>query len=96
MPTTTPTRIHIPTPLRRYAGGEASAQAEGQTAGEALADLAAQHPELKSHLYNEEGTLRSFVNVYKNDEDIRYLSGPDTPLNAGDELSIIPSVAGGI
>ena len=63
--------------------------------GEALDDLTRQYPILKKHLYNEEGVLRSFVNIYLNDEDIRYLEGENTPLGADDTLSIVPSIAGG-
>src|SRR5437667_294341 len=70
--------------------------AAGATVGELLADLTRRHAGLKAHLYNEQGKLRSFVNVYINDEDIRYLQKEQTPVNAGDTISIIPSVAGGV
>src|SRR6185295_15046494 len=70
--------------------------AEGATVGELLADLNARHAGLKAHLYNEQGKLRSFVNVYVNDDDIRYLQKEQTPLKPGDTVSIIPSVAGGV
>lgn len=94
--TQTPTvTIHIPTPLRSAVGDQAQATVEGTTAGEALRSLAQQHPDLQSNLYTQDGTLRQFVNIYLNDEDIRYLDGEDTELNAGDELSIVPSIAGG-
>src|SRR5262249_7040016 len=69
--------------------------AEGATVGELLADLTRRHAGLKGHLYNEQGKLRSFVNVYLNDEDIRYLQKEQTPVKAGDTVSIIPSDAGG-
>ncbi|QYJ16942.1 Sulfur carrier protein CysO [Rubrobacter xylanophilus DSM 9941] len=88
-------KIKIPTPLRQYAGGNAEVEVSGATAGEALEDLVQKHPQLRQHLYTGDGKLRSFVNVYKGDEDIRYLEGQDTPLTDGDELSIIPSIAGG-
>ena len=91
-PTTT---IRIPTPLRAYTDDSATVDVRGSTVGEALNDLVATHPQLKSHLYTGDGTLRSFVNIYRGDEDIRYLDGADTPLSDGDELSIVPSIAGG-
>jgi molybdopterin synthase sulfur carrier subunit len=87
--------IHIPTPLRAYTGEQASVEAEGDTVGTALQDLVARHPALKQHLYDEKDTLRSFVNVYVGDEDIRYLEREQTPLSEGAELSIVPSIAGG-
>ncbi len=89
------TRILIPTPLRPYTDKKDAVEAEGKTIGELLADLTARHAGLKAHLYNEQGKLRSFVNVYLNDEDIRYLQKELTPVAAGDTISIIPSVAGG-
>ncbi len=89
------TTIHIPTPLRKFTGGAATVGVQGDTVGEALEDLTRQYPILKNHLYNEEGALRSFVNVYLNDEDIRYLDGENTPLDADATLSIVPSIAGG-
>ena len=89
------TRILIPTPLRPYTDKKDAVEAEGGTVGELLADLTKKHSGLKAHLYNEQGKLRSFVNVYLNDEDIRYLDKEKTPVAAGDTISIIPSVAGG-
>ncbi len=89
------TRILIPTPLRPYTDKQDAVEAEGKTIGELLADLTRRHSGLKAHLYNEHGKLRSFVNVYLNDEDIRYLQKEQTPVAAGDTVSIIPSVAGG-
>ena len=91
-----PTKILIPTPLRPYTDKKDAVEVEGGTVGELLADLTAKHAGLKGHLYNEQGKLRSFVNVYLNDEDIRYLQKEQTPVSAGDTLSIIPSVAGGV
>lgn len=88
-------RIQIPSPLRQYSGKQASVDVSGKTVGEALTGLLAQHPELKRHLYNEEGKLRAFVNVYVNDEDMRYLQKEATVLNDGDTISIVPSIAGG-
>src|SRR6516225_7882979 len=88
-------KILIPTPLRPYTDKQDSVDAVGSTVGELLADLTRKHAGLKAHLYNEQGKLRSFVNVYVNDEDIRYLQKEHTPVGAGDTVSIIPSVAGG-
>jgi molybdopterin converting factor small subunit len=88
-------KILIPTPLRPYAGGADTVEAAGATVGEALASLTAAHEKLKRHLYDENGNLRSFVNVYKNDEDVRYLESEKTPVTDTDTLSIVPSIAGG-
>ncbi|MDQ4083428.1 MAG: MoaD/ThiS family protein [Actinomycetota bacterium] len=88
-------KVKIPTPLRQYTGGDAEVEVGGDTAGAALGNLVEEHPDLSQHLYTGDGKLRSFVNVYKGDEDIRYLDGPDTEVSEGDELSIIPSIAGG-
>lgn len=93
--TQTLTTIHIPTPLRKFTGGQAAVGVEGETIGEALAHLTSLFPTLKQHLYNEQGTLRSFVNIYLGDEDIRYLDGENTPLDESATLSIVPSIAGG-
>ncbi|MEX0879725.1 MAG: molybdopterin-synthase adenylyltransferase MoeB [Thermoanaerobaculia bacterium] len=88
-------RIHLPTPLRPYAEGAASVEVSGATVAEALEGLIARYEGLRKHLYDESGRLRSFVNVYKNEEDIRYLEKEGTALSAGDALSIVPSIAGG-
>src|SRR5881296_1298479 len=88
-------KILIPTPLRPYTDKQDAVDATGATVGELLADLTKRHAGLKAHLYNEQGKLRSFVNVYVNDEDIRYLQKEQTPVAADDTISIIPSVAGG-
>lgn len=87
--------VKIPSPLRQYTGNNSDVEVSGGTAGEALGNLAEQYPDLKQHLYTGDGKLRSFVNIYKGDEDIRYLDGQDTGVADGDELSIIPSIAGG-
>jgi sulfur-carrier protein adenylyltransferase/sulfurtransferase len=87
--------IHIPTPLRRFTGDQGEIQVEGGTVGEALRDLTQRHPSLQRHLYTDDGALRSFVNVFLNDEDVRHLQKDGTPLASGDTLSIIPSIAGG-
>jgi len=89
-------KILIPTPLRPYTDKLDAVEATGATVGELLADLTRKHAGLKAHLYNEQGKLRSFVNVYVNDDDIRYLQKEQTPVQADDTVSIIPSVAGGV
>jgi adenylyltransferase/sulfurtransferase len=89
-------KILIPTPLRPYTDKQDAVDASGATVGELLADLTRRHSGLKAHLFNDQGKLRSFVNVYVNDEDIRYLQKEQTPVTAGDTVSIIPSVAGGV
>ena len=86
--------IKIPTPLRVYTGSQAQVNVHGATIGEALNDLTAQYPELRPHLYNGD-SLRSFVNVYIGEEDIRFLSGLDTDIEDTDSIRIIPSIAGG-
>ena len=88
-------KILIPTPLRQFVGKMDSVEVTGATVGEALNSLTAQHPELRKHLYNDEGKLRSFVNVYVSDEDIRYLNKDATPVKDTDTISIVPSIAGG-
>ena len=90
-----PNTIHIPTPLRPFTDKQESVQVSGATVGELLADLTRKHDGLRKHLYTDEGKLRNFVNVYLNDEDIRYLQREATPVKPGDSLSIVPSVAGG-
>jgi molybdopterin converting factor small subunit len=87
--------IHIPTPLRPYVDKQESVEVAGRTVREALANLTSTYGDLRKHLYNDEGKLRSFVNVYLNDEDIRYLSKDSTPVKDNDVLTIVPSIAGG-
>lgn len=87
--------IRIPTPLRPYTGGNAQVQVKGETVGIALSDLTQQYPDLRQHLYNDKGELRSFVNVFLADENVRSLRGSDTPLTEMAQLRIVPSVAGG-
>lgn len=88
--------IHIPTPLRAYTGGEQTVNVPGATVGQALEQLTGAYPELKQHLFTGDGKLRSFVNVYLNDDDVRYLPAKeDSPVAPTDELTIIPSIAGG-
>ena len=88
-------KILIPTPLRQYAGGTDAVEVQAATAGEALEKLTTQHPDLKKQLFNDEGRLRSFVNIYVNDDDIRYLDRDKTTVKDGDTVSIVPSIAGG-
>jgi molybdopterin converting factor small subunit len=87
--------ITIPTALRQYADGNSSVSLEADTVGALLRGLVEQHPTLGKHLFSEQGKLRSFVNVYVGDEDIRYLDGEETPVSSGDTVSIIPAIAGG-
>jgi molybdopterin synthase sulfur carrier subunit len=89
-------KIHIPTPLRAYTDKHETVTVEAATVAAGLAALTAAHPALQNHLYTPEGKLRSFVNIYLNDDDVRYLpSKEDTAVTPADELTIIPSIAGG-
>lgn len=87
--------IRIPTPLRSFTDGNRSVTVDAETAGQALEALVVQHPPLHEHLFDDSGSLRSFVNVFKNDEDIRFLDRENTSVASADELSIVPSIAGG-
>ena len=87
--------VLIPTPLRVYVDKRDVVTVEGGTVGELLQNLTAQYSELRNHLYSKDGRLRRFVNVYLNDDDIRYLDKEATTVKDGDTLSIVPSVAGG-
>jgi adenylyltransferase/sulfurtransferase len=88
-------KVLIPTPLRQFTGKQDAVTAPGSTVGEVLNALTAQHPELRKQIFTEEGKVRSFVNVYLNDEDIRYLSKDATAAQDGDTISLVPSIAGG-
>jgi molybdopterin converting factor small subunit len=88
-------KILVPTPLRQYAGKQSAVEVPAATVGEALNGLTSAYPDLRKHLYSDEGKLRAFVNVYLNDEDIRYLQNDATAVKDGDTLSIVPSIAGG-
>ena len=88
------TQIRIPTPLRPYVGGQSAIAVTGNTVGIALNDLTEQFPDLRQHLFDGP-QLRSFVNIYLNQEDVRYLQGAETPIKEADTLLIIPSIAGG-
>ena len=88
--------IFIPTPLRPFAGGQDTVEVDATTITEALDGLTNAHPALRKHLFTDEGKVRAFVNLYFNDEDVRYLPQKElTPVSAADTLSIIPSIAGG-
>jgi MoaD family protein len=87
--------VKLPTQLRDAAGGATAAQVDGTTVGEALEALYTEHGELRGRLADDDGGLRRFVNVYLGGEDIRFLEGLDTPLTDGDEVTILPAVAGG-
>ena len=91
-----PVTINVPAALRQFTGGSSRIEVEATTAGEALESLTSQYAELRRHLYDDNNALRSFVNVYVNDEDIRHQSGGDTPVNNGDTIMIVPSIAGGV
>jgi|SRR5579862_2860002 len=88
-------KVMIPTPLRAYADKQETAEVDATTVAEALSALTGRFGDLRKHLYGENGKLRSFVNVYLNDEDIRYLEKESTHVNDGDVISIVPSIAGG-
>lgn len=88
-------KVLIPTPLRAYTDKQDALSLEGRTVGELLRRLTTEHAQLRKHLYAENGTLRNFVNVYVNNEDIRYLRNEETPVTPDDVVSIIPSIAGG-
>jgi molybdopterin converting factor small subunit len=89
-------KVLIPTPLRQYADKKTTIEVSATTVGEALSQLTQAHPGLKKHLFTDAGQLRAFVNIYLNDEDVRYLSKDLTPVEPTDTLSIVPSIAGGI
>ena len=88
-------QVRLPTVLRPAAGGQATVEAEGETIGQVVEALVTRYPALAGQIVTEDGTLHKFVNVYKNDDDIRYLDKLDTKLGAGDVVSILPAVAGG-
>ena len=88
-------KVSIPTPLRPNAGGNATVEAAGETVGAVLADLGRQFPDINRRIFAAEGQLQQYVNVYVNDEDIRFADELETPVKDGDEVSIIPAIAGG-
>ena len=87
--------VFLPTPLRRYANGAAKVQAEGTTLGQVFDNLEQSYPGLKERLYDESGEIKRFIQVFVNDEDVRSLQGPATPVGPRDEVSIVPAMAGG-
>ena len=87
--------LKVPSPLRPYANGLAEVSVRGATAADALLDLVTQHPALKQHLYNNQGGLRPFVNLFVGADNIKDLQGLETPLAEDSQLRIIPSIAGG-
>ncbi len=88
-------KVLIPTALRQYANGQNTIDIEGAKVGDVMDNLKKDFPDLVTHLFSEDGQLRSFVNVYVNEEDIRFLHRDETALKDGDEVSIIPAIAGG-
>ena len=90
-----PVTVRIPTPLQRITSGKGEVPCDGTTISELLADLERKHPGVKERICDEQGKLRRFVNVFVNEEDIRFLQGDQTPVKDGDEVSIIPAIAGG-
>jgi molybdopterin synthase sulfur carrier subunit len=90
-----PVAVHLPTVLRPQAGGVKTVSVDGKTIGQVLSSLVAEYPGLSGQVVNDDGTLHKFVNVYLNDDDVRYLSALDTPVTDTDEVSILPAVAGG-
>ena len=87
--------VRIPTPLRKFTGDLAEVEIEGGTVGEVIDNLEAQHAGIKERMVDETGAIRRFVNVYVNEEDIRFLDGPGTPVKDGDQVTIVPAIAGG-
>ena len=87
--------VRIPTPLQRLTNGQGEVQCEGQTITDLFADLERRYPGIKERLCDQQGKLRRFVNVFVNEEDIRFLQGDQTAIKDGDEVSIIPAIAGG-
>ncbi|HSE95339.1 MAG TPA: MoaD/ThiS family protein [Methylomirabilota bacterium] len=90
-----PVLVRIPTPLRRVTNGVSEVHARGGDVGELIEDLDRQYPGLRERLVEDTGELRRFINIYVNQEDVRFLSGRETALKEGDEVSIVPAIAGG-
>ena len=87
--------LRIPTPLRTYTNGQSEVTLGGRTVSEAMSDLVAQYPSLKQHIFNGQGSLRPFVNLFLGEENVKELEGLDTPLEENDRMLLIPSIAGG-
>ena len=88
-------QVRIPTPLRKYTGGAEAVPADGATVAAIVADLDKRHPGIRDRICDESGAVRRFVNIFVNGEDIRFLQNLDTAVNAGDEVSVVPAIAGG-
>ena len=88
--------IRIPTPLRKLTQGADEVQAQGANVGELIANLEASYPGIKARICDDNGAVRRFVNIFANDEDIRFLQNLDTPVKDSDEISIVPAIAGGV
>ena len=88
-------RVRIPTPLRRFTGGAEEVGSGGGSVGAVVEDLERKHPGIRERLCDEQGRVRRFVNIYVNGDDIRFLSSLETPVKDGDEVSIVPAIAGG-
>ena len=87
--------VRIPTPLRKFTQDQADVAIEGNTIGEVINNLEAQYAGIKERIVDESGAIRRFLNVYVNEEDIRFLDGPNTPVKDGDQVTIVPAIAGG-
>jgi molybdopterin synthase sulfur carrier subunit len=88
--------VRIPTPLRKFTGGQESVEAAGNTIGAVLADLEKNHPGLRDRICDADGSVRRFVNLYVNGDDIRFLDNLSSAVKDGDEISIVPAIAGGV
>jgi molybdopterin synthase sulfur carrier subunit len=88
-------QVRIPTPLRKYTAGAEAVPAEGATVAALVADLDKRHPGIRDRICDESGAVRRFVNIFVNGEDIRFLQNLDTAVKAGDEVSVVPAIAGG-
>ncbi len=88
-------KVRIPTPLRPMTGGKGEVEGAGGNVGELVENLNTSHPGLKDRICDEQGEIRRFINIYVNEEDIRFLTGKETPIKDGDEVSIVPAIAGG-
>jgi molybdopterin converting factor small subunit len=89
-------KLRVPAPLRPYTDGKVEVLVEGENVAQAVNDLTEKYPGLHPHLFDERGELRSFVNLFLNDEDIRHLQGLETSIKEGDRLMLVPSIAGGV
>ncbi len=90
-----PVTVRIPTPLRKFTGGAESVEANGTTVGDLVQDLESRHAGIQERICDEAGKVRRFVNLFLNGDDIRFMSSLDTPVKDGDEISIVPAIAGG-